>query len=178
MARRRDKALDEHGAGDEARGAESNRAGEAAGLPSRHEHRGRRVAPAEAGILTVHVPLTFARSGGRRRMLAPDGQLVVPAPRTAAPANTPVVRALARAFRWRRMIEAGEYATVREIAEAESVNASYVSRVLRLTLLAPRLVEGLAEPQEAKRELTVEMLLEPFSVGWQEQMRVFAKLAT
>jgi hypothetical protein len=132
---------------------------------------------ATTDTLTVHVPLTFARRGGRKRMLAPDGQLVAPAPGPAAPVDTPVVCALARAFRWRKMIETGQYATVREIAEAEGVNASHVSRVLRLTLLAPGIVEGLVEPQVAKRELTVEVLLEPFSVGWQEQMQVFAKLA-
>lgn len=115
--------------------------------------------------------MTFARRGGRKRMLAPDGQPVVPAPRSAAPADTPVVRALARAFRWRKMIEAGGYATVREIAEAEGVNASYVSRVLRLTLLAPGVLERLMEGPVAQLDLPVEALLEPFPVRWEEQMR-------
>jgi hypothetical protein len=121
--------------------------------------------------------MTFVRRSGRKCMLAPDGKPVTPAPKLPAPADTPVIRALARAFRWRRMIESGEYGTVREIAEAEGVNASHVSRVLRLTLLAPGIVEGLVGARVAKRGLSAEVLLEPFSVGWQEQMQVFAKLA-
>jgi hypothetical protein len=74
------------------------------------------------------------------------------------------------------MIEMGEFATVREIAEAEGVNASYVSRVLRLTLLAPAIVEKLAKGRAAQIDLPVEALLELFPVNWEEQMQVFPKL--
>jgi len=129
---------------------------------------------AAEGTLTVHVPMTFARCGGRKRMLAPDGKPVVPAPRKSVPADTPVVRALARAFRWRKLIEAGEYATVREIAEAEGVNASHVSRVLRLTLLAPGIVEKLIEGRVAEGDLRVEVLLGPLPVNWREQFETLA----
>lgn len=55
------------------------------------------------------------------------------------------------------MIEIGEYATVREIAKAEGVNASYVSRVLRLTLLAPEVVARLVEGQDTDGNLTIEV---------------------
>ena len=48
-----------------------------------------------------------------------------------------MIKAVARAFRWRRMLETGRFATINELAAAESINSSYVSRVLRLTLLAP-----------------------------------------
>lgn len=54
-----------------------------------------------------------------------------------------MVKALARAFRWRELLENGEYSTIREIAAAEKINESYVSRVLRLTLLAPPVVEAI-----------------------------------
>ena len=54
-----------------------------------------------------------------------------------------MVKAIARAFRWRDMLESGEYATIREIADAEKINESYVGRVLRLTLLAPDIVEAI-----------------------------------
>jgi hypothetical protein len=53
-----------------------------------------------------------------------------------------MVKAIARAFRWRDMPESGEYATIREIANAEKINKTYVGRVLRLTLLAPDIVEA------------------------------------
>jgi len=54
-----------------------------------------------------------------------------------------LVKALARAFRWRRMIETGRHATVADLAAAEKINSSYVSRVLRLTLLSPTMVEAI-----------------------------------
>jgi hypothetical protein len=53
-----------------------------------------------------------------------------------------LVTALARAFRRRRMMETGRYDTINELAAAERINSSYVSRVLRLTLLAPDLMEA------------------------------------
>lgn len=61
-------------------------------------------------------------------------------PRGAPAADTTLVKALARAFRWRRMMEAGRYATINELAAAEKINSSHVSRLLRLTL------PGLMEP--------------------------------
>ena len=53
-----------------------------------------------------------------------------------------LVKALARAFRWKRMLESGEFATIAELAEREGIAQSYMTRVLRLTLLAPDIVEG------------------------------------
>lgn len=58
---------------------------------------------------------------------------------------TPVVKALARAFRRQRLLETGAYATVQDLARAERINPSYVSRVLRLALLAPKIVEGILD---------------------------------
>ena len=59
-----------------------------------------------------------------------------------------MVKAIARAFRWREMLESGEYATIREIAGAEKINESYVGRVLRLTLLAPDIVEAILDGRQ------------------------------
>jgi hypothetical protein len=55
----------------------------------------------------------------------------------------PLVKAIVRAFRWREMLEISKYATIAEIAKAEKINESYVGRVLRLTLLAPDIVEAI-----------------------------------
>ena len=76
-----------------------------------------------------------------KRVVTPDG-----APAWASPdarVDNTMVKALARAFRWRKLLETGDFATVEEIATAEKVNASYVGRVLRLTLLAPDIVEAI-----------------------------------
>jgi hypothetical protein len=63
-----------------------------------------------------------------------------------------MVKAIARAFRWREMLENGTQSTIVEIATAEKINESYVGRVLRLTLLAPEVVwpeTGSGNPRHA-----------------------------
>jgi hypothetical protein len=93
---------------------------------------------AQADIITVRVPIAFRRRGGRKTVTAPDGSAIAAAsPR----ANSTLVKAIPRAFRWRKLIESGQYGSIQEIAAAENINASYVGRVLRLTLLAPDIVE-------------------------------------
>ena len=54
-------------------------------------------------------------------------------------------KALARGFRWRKLLETGAYGTIEEIAAAEKINSSYVSRLLRVTLLAPTTVEAILD---------------------------------
>jgi hypothetical protein len=82
-----------------------------------------------------------------------------------------MVKAIARAFRWREMLEDGTHATIAEIAASEKINESYVSRVLRLTLLAPDIVEAILGGRQPA-ELQVEDLLRRFPVGWVEQKAV------
>jgi hypothetical protein len=93
--------------------------------------------------LTVQVPLAFKRRGGRKQVVGPDGETAwAPMP---ARIDSTLVKALARAYRWRAMLESGNYSTMEEFAAAERINASYLARVLRLTLLAPWIVETAIE---------------------------------
>ena len=80
-----------------------------------------------------------------------------------------MIKAIARGFRWRKLLETGVYGTIDEIATAEKINPSYVSRVLRLTLLAPAIVESILDGRQPA-EMTLAVLMEPFSVGWREQL--------
>jgi hypothetical protein len=82
-----------------------------------------------------------------------------------------MVKAIARAFRWREMLETGKYATIREIAAAEKINATYVGRVLRLTLLAPDIVEAILSGRQPAG-LQLDGLLRRFSVEWAAQKSV------
>jgi hypothetical protein len=124
---------------------------------------------ATAQMLTVHIPLTVRRRGGRKVVIAPDGtEASVIA---AARIDSALVKALARAFRWRRMLESGVVSTVGEIAVHEKINKSYVSRVLRLTLLAPEIVEAILDGRQAA-EMTLRGLMGPFPVEWGEQRAV------
>ena len=79
-----------------------------------------------------------------------------------------MVKAIARAFRWREMLENGTHATIAEIAAAEKINESYVGRVLRLTLLAPDIVEAILGGRQPAG-LQLDRLLRGFPVGWQAQ---------
>lgn len=122
--------------------------------------------------VSVRVPISIRRRGGRKLVLAPDG-----APVAAAPVyrhiDNAMVKAIARAFRWREMLENGQYQTIREIAAAEKINESYVGRVLRLTLLAPDLVEAILAGRQPP-EATLAVLMRAFPVGWREQAERFS----
>ena len=125
--------------------------------------------------ITMRVPIAIRRQGGRKLVLAPDGMNATTAPICRRVDNA-MVKAIARAFRWREMMEDGTYATIAEIAAAEKINESYVGRVLRLALLAPDIVETiLAGRQPAGLQL--EGLMKRFPVGWQAQRDVL-KLIT
>ena len=79
-----------------------------------------------------------------------------------------MVKALARAFRWRKMLDEGVYGTIEDLAKAKVVAPSYVSRVLRPTLLAPIIVEAILDGRQPP-ELQLDNLLAGFSLEWEEQ---------
>ena len=120
--------------------------------------------------ITVHVPLNIQRRGGRKVVIAPDGSVLPQArPSLVPPTADPVlVKALARAFRWKRMIDDGRYASVRELAAGEGVKPSYAAGVLRLTLLAPAIVEAVLDGRQVEG-MTLDLLLKSFPLFWTEQ---------
>ena len=93
---------------------------------------------ADGETITIHIPMTFRKRGGRKLVVTPDGAPWAPRPRV----DNAMVKALARAFRWQRMLDDGVCGTIEELAKREKVNRGYMSRVLRLTLLAPDIVEA------------------------------------
>ncbi|MDR3533709.1 MAG: hypothetical protein P4L90_24505 [Rhodopila sp.] len=118
--------------------------------------------------ITVQVPLTIRRRPGRKTIVTPEGAPAVdasPMPRRADPA---MVKALARAFRWKRMLETGQYASISEIATKEKIDRGYVGSILRLTLLAPDIVEAILDGRQAAG-LGLPALLKPFPVEWDRQ---------
>ena len=111
--------------------------------------------------------MRFQRRGGRKRIVAPDGSEIAPT-RKPQPDGT-LVKALARAWRWQRMLEEGRFASVRDLAEAERVGLSYISRVLRLTLLAPDIVD---EILDGRPTAGLAQLLKPFPIEWKKQQEL------
>jgi hypothetical protein len=86
--------------------------------------------------------------------------------------NNTLVKALARSFRWKRMLESGEFATIVDLAKREGIAPSYMTRVLRLTLLAPDTVEAILDGRQGA-EATLAPLMEPFPVEWEAQSLLF-----
>ena len=124
--------------------------------------------------VTVSVPLTIRRRGGRKQIIGPDGAVVRQGecgvgvvPVHGDPA---LVKALARGFRWRRMLEDGRYASISEMAKAEGVERGYVGSLLRLTLLAPDMVEAILDGRQPAG-VTLPKLMESFPVEWRQQAR-------
>ena len=99
-------------------------------------------------MITARIPMTLKRRGGRKVIIAPNGGDAW-APARPTPDET-LIRALARAHRWKRMLEEGKYRSAGELAEAEGVTRSFVNRLLRLTLLAPDIVEPILNGHQAK----------------------------
>jgi hypothetical protein len=106
----------------------------------------------------------FQRRGSRKRIVAPDGSEIVPTSKPQ-PDGT-LVKALARAHRWQRGLESGEYGTLAELADAQQISRSYVCRVLRLTLLAPDIVERILDGRPTAE---LAQFLKPFPVEWERQ---------
>jgi hypothetical protein len=120
----------------------------------------------EGTTLVVRIPMRFQRRGGRKRIVAPDGSELAPA--TKPQPDGTLVKALARAWRWQRMLDDGVHATVSEIGDAENVSKSYVSRILRLALLAPDIVEAILAGR-TDQALPLERLVRPLPSDWQQQ---------
>jgi len=113
--------------------------------------------------ITVHVPFRLVKRGGRKEIVLPEGAQLR---RTA---DDTLVKALARAFRWKRMLDSGAFATIGDLADHEKIASSYLTRILRLTLLAPDIVEGIVE---GRGGLGLAQLLEPFPVEWSGQIQL------
>ena len=117
--------------------------------------------------ITVRVPFRIMKRGGRKEIQPPAD-----APVQRRTDNT-LIKALARAFRWKRMLEAGRFATMAELGEHEKIATSYLTRVLRLTLLAPDVVDAILDGRQGP-EVTLANLLDPFPLDWDKQ-RLFLK---
>lgn len=89
--------------------------------------------------IRVFIPLKFRRRNGRPKILAPQ-----PGPGFQPRSQDPhILRALGRAWAWRRRLESREATTLQDIARAEKVTDRYVSRILRLAYLSPDVLERL-----------------------------------
>ncbi|MBS0247554.1 MAG: hypothetical protein JSR61_13125 [Proteobacteria bacterium] len=118
---------------------------------------------APSKTVTVHVPMKFSARGGRKVIITE----AIPASPPPSRTEEALLKALAKAFRWRKQIEEGEFSSITELAKANGVNDSYACRLLRLTLLSPRLVTSILDLQRS--ELSLKLLCRPLPVEWSTQ---------
>jgi hypothetical protein len=116
--------------------------------------------------ITVRIPMIWKRRGGRKVIIAPDGSDAW-APANPRPDET-LIRALARAHRWKRLLDEGGYRSAGELAETEGLTRSFLNRLLRLTLLAPDIVEAILDGHQPKA-LQPEGLTRTLPSAWDEQ---------
>lgn len=112
--------------------------------------------------VTLHLPFRIVKRGGRKEMQLPDG-----ATQPRKTDNT-LVKALARAFRWKRMLESGEFASISELAERERIAFTYMARLMRLSLLAPEIVDAIMDGRQPET-VTLANMMDPFPLDWKEQ---------
>ena len=121
--------------------------------------------------VSINVPMTFKKRGGRKVIVLPDGTQGNPAPK--ATIDNTMIKAIARAFRWQKLLENGTYTCLDDIARAEKIGASFVSRYYRLVLLEPDIVEMILDGRQPA-QLTMKDLLQAFPVTWPDQHPHFA----
>lgn len=116
----------------------------------------------DGDLVRVQVPFAIRRRGGRKLVVVPA--TVSPIPERSHVDNA-MIKALARAFRWRKLLETGAFGTIEELAAAEKINPSYVSRILRLTLLSPDIVEAILDGTQSP-VVTLATMMRPFPADW------------
>ncbi len=119
---------------------------------------------AEPETLRVHIPLTMRNRGGRPRILPPK-EIEVAMDRGQ---DARLLRAIGRAWNWRRRLERGDVTTIADLAREEGISDRYVSRVIRLAWLSPSVLERLV----LRREPTVLSIFDLCGVAempWVEQ---------
>jgi hypothetical protein len=129
------------------------------------------ITPAPDGsYVDVFVPISFKRFGGRRTIVAPDGTRV--APNRGKATDSTLIKALSRAYRWQKLLDDGVYGSIAEMADKERINRSYLSRTIRLSLLAPDIVEAILNGTQPPT-LQLADLEGPFSIDWEQQRTAF-----
>lgn len=117
----------------------------------------------------ISVPFKLKRHGGRKLIITPDQ---APTFVRADRRDAVMIKTLARGFRWRALLDAGKFATIEELGRREQISPSYVGRVIRLTFLAPDIVEAILNGNQP-RLLDTKSLLKPFPAEWNAQKRHF-----
>ena len=122
----------------------------------------------DGDCIVIHIPMTFKRRNGRRQIVLPDG--IAPKHTPDDDVRCPLKVALARAFRWQKMIESGEVKSNCDLARRLKLDQSYIARTICLASLAPDIVEAILNGQDPNGSSLL-TLRRGMSVLWEEQRR-------
>ena len=115
------------------------------------------------GNVLLTVPISLRFRSGRKRVIFPEND---------TPEIDPMVMNLARAFRWQALIDSGTYSNTTELAEATGKDPAYISRIIRLTLLAPEIVHAILAGT-LQRSVPLEKLRKEMPIRWEDQKKLF-----
>lgn len=125
---------------------------------------GKPTVQADGDSIVIRIPMTFRKRNGHKEIVLPDGLAPEPAP----DARCPLKVAMARAFRWQKMIESGEAKSNSDLARRLKLDQSYVARTIRLASLAPDIVEGILRDDEPDG-LSLKSMRRDIPMLWQDQ---------
>ena len=120
----------------------------------------------DGDTLVIRIPMELKRRRGRKEIIVPDG--LPGAARSKSPTQEPLITALARAFHWQDLVDGGKYSSISDLADALGLDRSYVSRIMRLALLAPDIVQAIVAGKEPSG-LSLERLVKGMPTLWVEQ---------
>lgn len=124
----------------------------------------------ENGLINIHIPIAMKKRGGRKVIISPDNAL--PVFTAQEQHDHSLIKALVRAYKWRKLYETGKYKSHELLAEKLGVNKSYFARVIRVNLLAPDIKEAILDGRQP-RTLMVADIFKPFPDVWEEQRKLF-----
>ena len=122
-------------------------------------------------VLRIHIPISLKRKQARKMIVAPDGSDITGSFTNGKDnRDYTLIKAVGKAFLWQGMLDKGTYPNASALAVAEGVDVTHVSRVLRLALLAPDIVESIVQGKQP-RTLTLQKVIRGFSINWDRQRR-------
>jgi len=124
----------------------------------------------EDSVITVEIPVKFSSKGGRKRIVTPDGRDIVKG--KASNHDASMIKALVRGFEMLDILDKNADLTARDLAEKANLDHAYVTKYVRMTQLAPDIVQSILDGRQPQT-LTLSQLLRTFPDMWPEQRQHF-----
>ena len=126
--------------------------------------------PSIDGPVTIELPIIFKRHGGRKYITSPDGKEIV-SPKTPKFDNS-LIRAVVRGHEFLEKFDQDPNVTILTLKETEKLDHAYIAKTIRMTQLAPDIIEAILNGRQP-RSLTLSQMLRPFPDSWTEQRKHF-----